>query len=153
KRIQRKKAPEGFVSWGHGTFERLVNGTPESLQSRMKVSHAMVLDVITRPGDARAAIEHLIRESGETPESQDRLLEQVENIVEALVAGEVVEVLDPPDAQGRTLRLTVDLQANFALNQPLSPFAVAAFDLLDRESETYALDVVSVVEATLDDPR
>nr|WP_306173263.1 DEAD/DEAH box helicase [Aeromicrobium duanguangcaii] len=153
KRIQRKKPPEGFVSWGHGTFERLVNGTPEPLVSRMRVSHAMVLDVITRPGDARAALEHLIRESGETPESQDRLLEQVDNIIEALVAGEVVEQLDPPDEQGRTLRLTVDLQANFALNQPLSPFAVAAFDLLDRESPTYALDVVSVVESTLDDPR
>ncbi|MBA4607814.1 DUF3516 domain-containing protein [Aeromicrobium sp. Marseille-Q0843] len=153
KRIQRKKPPEGFVSWGHGTFERLVNGTPEPLVSRMKVSHAMVLDVITRPGDARAALEHLIRESGETEESQERLLAEVENIVEALLAGEVVERLDPPDAQGRTLRLTVDLQANFALNQPLSPFAVAAFDLLDRESPTYALDVVSVVESTLDDPR
>ncbi|MET1132910.1 MAG: DUF3516 domain-containing protein, partial [Aeromicrobium sp.] len=153
KRIQRKTPPAGFVSWGHGTFERLVNGTPEALVSRMKVSHAMVLDVITRPGDARAALEHLIRESGETEESQDRLLAEVDHIIEALLAGEVVERLDPPDAQGRTLRLTVDLQANFALNQPLSPFAVAAFDLLDRESPTYALDVVSVVESTLDDPR
>ncbi|HEV7864894.1 MAG TPA: DUF3516 domain-containing protein, partial [Acidimicrobiia bacterium] len=40
----------------------------------------------------------------------------------------------------------------FALNQPLSPFAVEALDLLDRESPTYALDVLSVVEATLDNP-
>ena len=51
------------------------------------------------------------------------------------------------------MRLTVDLQPDFALNQPLSPFALAAMDLLDRESPTYALDVVSVVEATLEDPR
>src|SRR5690606_8503769 len=145
-RVQRKKPPEGFVSWGQGTFDRLVNGTPEALVSRMRVSHAMVLDVVTRPGDARAALEHLIRESGETEESQDRLLAEVDHIIEALVAGEVVERLDPPDEHGRSLRLTVDLQANFALNQPLSPFAVAAFDLLDRESPTYALDVVSVVE-------
>src|SRR5215217_8515478 len=57
------------------------------------------------------------------------------------------------DADGRTLRLTIDLQANFALNQPLSPFAVAAFELLDRDDPAYALDMVSVVEATLDDPR
>ncbi len=67
--------------------------------------------------------------------------------------GGVVEQVDPPDADGRTLRLTVDLQANFALNQPLSPFAVAAFELLDRDDPAYALDMVSVVEATLDDPR
>ena len=51
------------------------------------------------------------------------------------------------------MRLTVDLQLDFALNQPLSPFALAAFELLDPESPTYALDVLSVVEATLDDPR
>jgi hypothetical protein len=47
----------------------------------------------------------------------------------------------------------VDLPRDFALNQPLSPFALAAMDLLDVESATHALDVVSVIEATLDDPR
>src|SRR5690606_10080309 len=61
--------------------------------------------------------------------------------------------LDTPDAAGRTVRLTVDLQFDFALNQPLSPLALAAIELLDRESESYALDVVSVIESTLDDPR
>ncbi|KQY60479.1 DEAD/DEAH box helicase [Aeromicrobium sp. Root495] len=153
KRVQRKKPPEGFVSWGQGTFDKLVSGTPEPLVSRMRMTHAMVLDVISRPGDARASLEHLLRESGETEESQERLLNRVEEILEALITGGVVEELDVPDEDGRTLRLTVDLQANFALNQPLSPFAVAALDLLDREEPTYALDVVSVVEATLDDPR
>src|SRR5665811_1816264 len=41
----------------------------------------------------------------------------------------------------------------FALNQPLSTFALATFDVLDRESRTYALDIVSILEATLEDPR
>ena len=153
KKIQRKKPAEGYVSWGEGTFDKLVGGTPEPLVSRMRVSHAMVLDVLQRPGDARASLTRLIRESGETEENQDRLLAEIDAIIEALLAGEVVEAVDPPGADGRTLRLVVDLQANFALNQPLSPFAVAAFDLLDAESETYALDLVSIVEATLDDPR
>ena len=65
----------------------------------------------------------------------------------------MVEQLPEPDALGRMARLTVDLQPEFALNQPLSPFALAALDLLDRESETYALDVVSVIESTLENPR
>ena len=153
RKIQRKKAPEGFVSWGEGTFTKLSTGTPEPLVSRMRVSHAMVLDVISRPGDARASLERLLRESDETEESQDKLLAEVDEIIDALLAGGVVEPVDPPDADGRSLRLTVDLQANFALNQPLSPFAVAAFELLDRDDPAYALDMVSVVEATLDDPR
>lgn len=153
RKIVRKKPQEGFVSWGEGTFERLTTGTPEPLVSSMRVSHSMVLDVMSRPGEALVAIENLLRESDEDEATQDRLLQRVTEIIEALVAGGVVETLDPPDDEGRTLRLTIDLQANFALNQPLSPFAVAAFDLLDRDELTYALDVVSVVEATLDDPR
>ncbi|MGZ8704951.1 MAG: DEAD/DEAH box helicase [Aeromicrobium sp.] len=153
RKVVRKKPPEGFVSWGEGTFDRLTTGTPEPLVSRMRVSHAMVLDVISRPGDALASLKRLLRESDEDEAAQDRMLQEVQHIVEALLAGDVVERVDPPDAEGRALRLTIDLQANFALNQPLSPFAVAAFDLLDREALTYALDVVSVVEATLEDPR
>ena len=65
----------------------------------------------------------------------------------------MVERLDEPDAEGRRVRLTVDLQYDFALNQPLSPLALAAIELLDRESPAYPLDVLSVIEATLDDPR
>ncbi len=65
----------------------------------------------------------------------------------------MIERLDAPDEDGRTVRLTADLPVNFALNQPLSTFALAALELLDPRSETYALDVVSVFEATLEDPR
>jgi hypothetical protein len=65
----------------------------------------------------------------------------------------VVERLDSPDAEGRLARLTVDLQLDFALNQPLSPFALAAIELLDRESPSYPLDVLSVIESTLENPR
>src|SRR5690606_15095446 len=46
-----------------------------------------------------------------------------------------------------------ELQTDFALNQPLSPFALAALELLDTEDPHYALDALSVIEATLDDPR
>jgi len=35
----------------------------------------------------------------------------------------------------------------------LSPFALAVFELLDPESPSYALDIISIIEATLDDPR
>lgn len=165
RKVQRKKAPEGHVSWNEAVFDKLVNGTPEPLVPRMQVTHAMVLDVVQRPGDAVAALDHLIEESVVRPEEVERLQGRVREIVEALVTGGVVERLgggagpgaadgtDPPDEDGRTLRLTVDLQRDFALNQPLSPFAVATLDLLDVESPEHHLDVVSVIEATLEDPR
>jgi len=64
-----------------------------------------------------------------------------------------VERLAEPDERGRTVRLTVDLPPDFALNQPLSTFALAAVELLDPAGESFALDVLSVIEATLEDPR
>ncbi|GAA2083266.1 DEAD/DEAH box helicase [Aeromicrobium halocynthiae] len=153
RKVVRKKPQEGHVTWSEATFDKLTTGTPEALTSRLQVSHSMVLNLLTRPGDARAAAERLIRESDEDDAAQERLLAEVDAIVEALLAGGVVEAVDPPDADGRTLRLTVDLQANFALNQPLSLLAVAALELLDRDAPDYALDVVSVIEAIVEDPR
>ena len=64
----------------------------------------------------------------------------------------MLEWLPEPDADGRTLRLAIELQEDFALNQPLASFALVAFDLLDPESETTRSTSLSVVEAILDDP-
>jgi superfamily II RNA helicase len=153
RKVTRKKPPEGFVSWGEPTFQRLVAAEPEPLTSSFTVSHAMLLHVIARPGDPFTAMRALLTDNHEDPAAQRRHIRQAIAVYRALLAGEVVERLDEPDADGRTVRLTVDLGDHFALNQPLSPFAVAAFDLLDRESPTYALDVLSVLESTLEDPR
>ena len=153
RKVQRKKPPEGAVTWSEQTFDKLVAAEPEAMVSRMRVSHSTLLNVITRPGDPFAAMRSLLRDNHEQPGAQHRLVRQAINMYRGLLAAGVVERLDPPDDTGRTVRLTVDLQSNFALNQPLSPFALAAFDVLDPESPTYALDVVSVLEATLDDPR
>src|SRR3954469_25024403 len=153
RKVQRKKAPEGAVTWSEQTFDKLVAAEPEAMVSRMRVSHSTLLNVISRPGDPFAAMRSLLRDNHEQPGAQHRLVRQAINMYRGLLAAGVVERLDPPDDTGRTVRLTMDLQTNFALNQPLSPFALAAFDVLDPESPTYALDVVSVLEATLDDPR
>ncbi len=153
RKVVRKKPAPGFVSWGQPTFERLVAADPEPLQSSFAVSHAMLLNVIGRPGDAFAAMRHLLTDNHEDPAAQRRHIRRAFAVYRALLAGGVVERLAEPDEQGRRWRLTVDLQADFALNQPLSPLALAAIELLDRESPDYPLDVLSVIEATLDDPR
>jgi superfamily II RNA helicase len=153
RKVVRKKPSDGFVSWGPPTFERLVGAEPEPLQSSFAVGHAMLLNVIARPGDAFAAMRHLLTDNHEDPAAQRRHIRRAFAIYRALLAGGVVERLDEPDEQGRRWRLTVDLQADFALNQPLSPLALAAIELLDRDSPGYPLDVLSVIEATLDNPR
>ncbi|MBP2406411.1 DEAD/DEAH box helicase [Streptomyces syringium] len=153
RKVVRKKAPEGFVNWGENTFEKLIVSEPEQLTSRFRVTHTMLLSVIARPGNAFEAMRRLLEDNHEPRRNQLRHIRRAIAIYRSLLDGGVVEQLDRPDAEGRIVRLTVDLQSDFALNQPLSTFALASFELLDPESPSYALDMVSVVESTLDDPR
>ncbi|TDD41424.1 DUF3516 domain-containing protein [Nonomuraea terrae] len=149
----RKKPPEGFVGWSEETFQKLQDAEPEPLASRFKVSNAMLLAVINRPGDCFQAMKHLLTDNHEDRKWQRRHISQAIAIYRSLLAGGIVEQFPEPDEQGRRARLTIDLQEDFALNQALSTFALAAFELLDRESPSYALDMVSIVESVLDDPR
>ena len=171
KKIVRKKAPSGSVNWTDATFERLRDADPEPLVSQFRVNHAMVLNVLARasarPGHAATgtgaaatdpvdAMRHLLTANHDTESQQAEHVRQAFRIYRSLRIAGVVEKVRVPGPDGAlrpSARLTVDLPRDFALNQPLSPFALAAMDLLDVESPTHALDVVSVIEATLDDPR
>ncbi len=153
RKVVRRKPPEGSVNWSEKTFQRLVAADPEPLTSSFAVSHSMLLNVLNRPGDAFTAMRALLTDNHEDRPAQRRHILRAIAAYRALLAAGVVERLDVPDEHGRTARVTVDLQLDFALNQPLSPFALAAIELLDPAADGYALDVVSIIEATLDDPR
>jgi len=146
-KVKRKKAPEGFVSWGQASFERLIAAEPEPMVSRMRITHAMVLSVVARGGSAFESVRSLVFDNHEPRARQLAMARRALTIARTLINARVIEKVDGE------YRLTVDIAPNFALNQPLSPFALAAFELLDPSSPSYALDMVSIVEATLDDPR
>lgn len=170
KKSPKKSPPAGSVVWTEKTFERLVAAEPEPLESRMQVSAAMLINLIARGGDVVGHARALLTENHEPPHSQRELVRRALGIAKTLVRSGVVEIVRVGDAPPQ-VRLTVDLQPNFALNQPLSPFALSVIGMLDpadtvgfRRDDTgsangllgtghYALDVVSVIEATLDDPR
>ena len=152
RRIQRSKPADGVVSWTEETFERLRDATPEALVSRMRVNHSMILNVINQPADPVAVMRALMEDNHEDERGRERLSEQAHSLSEDLLESGVIERLVEADPYGRTLQLASALQDDFALNQPLASFALAAFDLIDPESESYALDVLSVVESILDDP-
>ena len=101
RRIVRKKAPEGFVNWSDKTFERLQNAQPEALTSHFVVTHAMVLNVISRPGDAFAAMRHLLEDNHEPRERQRRHILRAISIYRGLREAGVVEELTEPDPEGR----------------------------------------------------
>jgi hypothetical protein len=169
RKIVRKKAPQGFVNWGEASYERLVAAEPEPLVPQLQLTAAMLINVIARGGNVFANVRSLVFDNHEPRARKYELARRAIAIFRTLVTAGVVEVVPSAAEDGEQhgqpvqppiVRLTVDLQPNFALNQPLSPFALAAIELLDPEDTTggagtghYALDVVSVIEATLDDPR
>ena len=153
RKLVRRKAPEGMVPWSESTMTRLVEAAPEQLTSNMRVSTAMILVVVARPGDPFEAMRRLLTDNHEPRKRQLQHIREAVGIARSLLQAGVVERLPVPEADGRRYRLMVDLPPDFALYQPLSTFALAAIDVLDRASESFALDVVSVIEATLEDPR
>lgn len=152
KKIKRKKAPEGFVTWNENMFDKLIDAAPETLVPHMKITHSMVLNEVEQGGDARYRIDRLIDDSAQTPEQKERLHARADEIFQTLFDTNVIETEDRDDG-GKDYFMTVDMPDDFALDQPLSPFLLAALELLDPESDTYALDVISMVEATLEDPK
>lgn len=151
RKIKTKKPPEGFVGWNKQTFERLIAAVPEPLRPRMKVTHSMVLAEVEQGGDAWARVHRLVEESAQPEAEKAALATRADEIFATLQDAGVVTREELPDGSA-SWSTTVDLPDDFALDQPLSPFLLAALELLDPESETYALDVISMAEATLEDP-
>ena len=162
RKLVKKRAPDGFVSWGPASFERLIVAEPEALASSMRMTASMLLQLLSRPGaDAPAAepgsafqiVRGLVTDNHADRAQRAALARRAIALYRTLRTAGVVDQRGGGFDGTARIRLTVELQADFALNQPLSPFALAALELLDPDAPGYALDAVSVVEATLDDPR
>ncbi|MDQ6527455.1 DUF3516 domain-containing protein [Nocardioides sp. LHD-245] len=152
-KAQLKKPPAGTVVWTEQTFDKLVEGRPEPLKSQMKVDNAMLVNVLSREEDAFPVLRRLLMDNHEERRTQLRLAKRAVRLARSLVTSEVLTRLDEVDRFGRRYVLTEALPEDFALNQPLSHFALAVLDVLDPDGDTFMLDVVSVVEATLEAPR
>ena len=152
KKIRKKSPRDGEVSWSEKTFERLTTAEPEELTSQFRVSNSMLLNVVARPGDGFEHMRALLRGNHDTRAKQNQDILTAVELFRGLINAEVVE-RTPDSPAMRPYTLTRELDRDFALNQPLSPFALAFLSILDPESETYALDVISTFEAILDDPR
>ena len=161
KATKKRSGPkEGQITWSRSTFERLRDAAPEALQSHFEMTHSTVLNVLGGAADAgRDPAEHLVDlalHNDDQPLPANPHIRHLADIYTSLLQAGVVEHLSSARAQElgvSRLQLVADLPDDFALNQPLSPFALAAFELLDPDSPTFALDVISIVEAVLEDPR
>jgi superfamily II DNA/RNA helicase len=153
-------APKGEVSWSRETFDKLISRPPETLRSRFRVTHGMVLNLLQRDAERDDpsrrnfdSLRELITRSHEDEASKRRLLSEAAVLVRSLYRAGVVHMAR--DSAGPYLWVVVDadLQWDFSLHQALSLFLIEALGQLDQQAESYAADVVSLVEAVLEDPE
>ncbi|MCS4489183.1 DUF3516 domain-containing protein [Corynebacterium sp. ES2794-CONJ1] len=153
RKLRKKSARDGEITWTKKTFERLIEAESEGLRSQFRVSTSMLINILSREGDGFEHMRHLVRSNHDRRGKQNKDILKALELFRSLLDAGIAKRLETLDATGRRYILTQELQRDFALNQPLSPFAMAALELLDPDSPTFALDVVSTYEAILEDPR
>jgi len=152
RRVVMRRPPKGnFAPWDGQTFERLTKAPPERLVSRFQISHGMLLNVLARSGDGCGAMRQLIRDSHESSAARRAHHRRGWQLFRALVECGVVE-LDESAAPGRHVRVNVELQDDFSMDQALSLYLLEAAPQLDEAADTHPLDLLTLVESVLEDP-
>jgi superfamily II RNA helicase len=153
KKVVKRKPPEhNFANWDLQTFKRLMAAPPERLTSRFDVSHGMLLNVLSRRSDGCRAMQALIRDSHETDRAKKAHFRRAWQLFRALVERGIVEIT-PRSEEGSRVRVNVDLQEDFSMDHALSLYLFETIPLLDAESETHALDLLTLVESILENPE
>ena len=153
KKLVKKKPPEkGYVPWDQAVFERLIASPPETLVSRFQVTHGMVLSVLTRPSGGCLELGRVVRRSLEPPGAKKRHAKTAQTLVRSLVDAHILAVNEERYPGEPRFRLADDLQLDFSLHHALSLFLVDTLVKIQEQSESYALDVLSLVEAIVEDP-
>ena len=182
KSVKRQPPEKNFVNWDKNTFLRLIAAPPEKLTSRFQVTHAMLLNVLSRADDGCAAMQRLIRDCHETPRQKEAHIKRAWQLFRSLLDRKIVEFINPgradlPVGLGsvsenaeaaqqrgptefrrsaetplRKLRVNVQLQEDFSMNQTLSLYLLETIPLMDPQAPDYALVLLTLVESILEDP-
>ena len=151
KSVKRKPPEKNFVPWDKQTFLRLIHAAPERLTSRFQVSHAMLLNVLSRHGDGCRAMQKLIRDCHETPKAKREHVKRAWQLFRSLLDRKIIEPI-PTTPDGASLRVNVELQEDFSMDQTLSLYLLDTLPLVDPQAPDYPLVLLTLVESILEDP-
>lgn len=159
KFVRRQPPKKGFVHWDQSTFLRLIDATAESLSSQFQVSHGLLLSVLQsenadpRRGAGYRRLLDLIAHCHESDVLKRRHKRNAAKMFRALRQAGLIELRRDDRARNPYPVASDELQHEFSLNQTLGLYLVETMDLLDPALETYAFDVLALVESILENPR
>jgi len=157
KKLVKQKPPPRAVAWDEQTFRRLRDALPEALEPRFDVTHGMIVNLLHgaggRAGGGYGRLVDLIARSHGTDKAKQRRLKRAASLFRSLRRAGIVSLVRNEDGVGARAVVSDALQRDFSLHHSLSLYLVATMEFIDRGSEIYALDALSLVEAILEDPR
>jgi hypothetical protein len=152
KKANKKKPPDrNFVNWDKQTMERLIASPPERLQSRFAVTHAMLLNVLSRNEDGCRALRTLIDECHDPDAMKPAHVKRAWQLFRSLLDRRIIEFI-PPAPTGKKLRVNVELQDDFSLDQTLSLYLLDTLTILDATIPEYPYVLMTLVESILENP-
>jgi hypothetical protein len=157
KKLVKKKPPPRSVPWDEKVFRSLVSSPPEPLDPRFEIDHGLMIDLLqgadeSRGGGYRRLVE-LLRCSHLSEARRRRQLVRAASLFRSLRKAGIVRLERRGGGRGSRVTVRSDLQRDFSLRHTLSLYVVQTIELLDEESESWALDVLSLVEAVIENPR
>ncbi|KAB2962185.1 MAG: DUF3516 domain-containing protein [Thermoanaerobaculia bacterium] len=154
------KPRPGEIVWTEETFQRLIERPPETLRSRFRITHGMVLQLLQRDEELDdpalrnfASLREMIACCHEEEGAQKRHLSRAAVLVRSLARAGILEMRKDTVRDYRWVVVSRDLQFDFSLHHALSLFLVEMIPLLEPESPTYVGDLLTVIESVLENPE
>lgn len=151
KTVKRQPPEKNFINWDKNTYIRLIAAPPEKLVSRFQVSHGMLLNVLSRKGDGCRAMQQLIRDCHDLPRQKQAHVKRAWQLFRSLVDRKIIEFI-PKTEDGSYLRVNVELQEDFSMDQALSLYLHDTIPLMDPQAPDFALVLLTLVESIVEDP-
>lgn len=154
-----KQPAAGEVSWSEESFRKLIDGEPERLRSRFRITSGMIVDLLQRDAavnDPDAgnfhSLRELIRHCHDDDAAKASHISHTAKLVRSLAHAGIIRMVRDGATSYYWVVVDDELQFDFSLFHNLSLFLVEAIAGLDPDHEDYALDLLSLVESVLEDP-
>jgi len=157
KKVVKKQPPaKGYVHWDRSTFDRLREKEPEAMESRFEVTFGLLVNLLqsqtTQRGGGYGRLVEIVGRSHGNDYTRARHRRTSAQRFRTLRGAGLVEVKRIEEYRGAYVRTAPGLQRDFSLFHTLALYLLDTLPRIPAERETYALDVLSMVESILEDP-
>jgi superfamily II RNA helicase len=157
KKVVKKQPPtKGYVPWDRSTFERLQAKEPEPMESRFEPTFGLIVNLLqcetTERGGGYGRLVDLIAHSHGNDYTRRKHRRAAAQRFRTLRHAGLLELHGVEGYAGRYVRPAPGLQRDFSLFHTLALYLLDTLPRIPRDRETYALDVLSMVESIQEDP-